>query len=109
MAHGKPRDPRKQLQWRRWIELQQRSGLTIRDFCAQQHLSEASFYAWKRELQKRHTEANTFVPVRILDNPQPDTAIEVVLERGPTLRINAGFDPDTLRRLLAVLEENKPC
>jgi hypothetical protein len=34
MAHGKPRDPRKEQQWQRWIQLWMSSGLTVWDFCA---------------------------------------------------------------------------
>ena len=41
MAHGKPRDPRKEQQWRRWIQLWQHSGLTVRAFCDRHHLTQA--------------------------------------------------------------------
>ena len=109
MAHGKPRDPRKQQQWQRWIQLWQRSGLTVRAFCARHSLSEPSFYAWRRELQQRQTAAPAFVSVQVVADPQPATAIEVVLGRGRCLRIAAGFDPATLRQLLAVLEETTSC
>jgi transposase-like protein len=109
MAQGKPRDPCKQQQWQRWIQLWQRSGLTVRAFCARHHLSEPSFYAWKRELQQRQTAATPFVPVHVVADPQTATAIEVVLGRGRCLRVTAGFDPATLRQLLAVLEETTSC
>jgi len=32
MAQGKSRDPRKEQQWRRWIQQWQHSGLSVRGF-----------------------------------------------------------------------------
>jgi hypothetical protein len=49
-----------------------------------------------------------FVPLRVIDAPAP-AAFEVVLERGRVVRVLRGFDADTLRQLLAVLEEKRPC
>ena len=36
-------------------------------------------------------------------------ALELVLADGRTLRVAPGFDAATLRRLLAVLREDRPC
>ena len=110
MAQGKPRDPRKEQQWRRWIQLWKHSGLTVRDFCDRHHLTQPSFYAWRRELQQRDA-ATTFVPVRVVpdEDPAPACSVEVVLAGGRTLRVAPGFDVATLRQLLAVLEEASPC
>jgi transposase-like protein len=51
MDHGKPRDPRKEQHWRRVIQLSKNSELTVRAFCARHHITQPSFYAWRRELQ----------------------------------------------------------
>jgi transposase len=111
MAHGKPRDPRKEQSWRRHIQRWQNSGLTVREFCDRQQLAQPSFYAWRRQLQQRDAAAATFVPVRVVldDQPQPAIPIEVVLASGRWVRVTPGFDPATLRQLLAVLEETPPC
>ena len=113
MDHGKPRDPRKEQQWRRLIQLWKNSGLTVRTFCARHHVTQASFYAWRRELQQRDAAA-TFVPVQVVtdDQPTPVTSIstiEVVLAGGHCVRVTPGFDPVTLRQLLAVLREGGAC
>jgi hypothetical protein len=111
MAHGKPRDPRKEQHWRRLIRLWQNSGLTVRDFCACHQLSQASFYAWRRELQERDAATTTFVPVQVMpdDRPAHATPIELGLADGRWVRVMPGFDPGTLRQLLEVLEEAPPC
>ncbi|MHB1424881.1 MAG: IS66 family insertion sequence element accessory protein TnpA [Gemmataceae bacterium] len=112
MAHGKPRDPRKEQHWRRLIQLWNNSGLTVRAFCAPHHITQTSFYAWRRELQQR--DATAFVPVHVATNDQPARVtpiptIEVVLASGQCVRVTPGFDPATLRQLLAVLQEGQPC
>jgi len=110
MAHGKPRDPHKEQHWRRLIQLWKNSGLTVRAFCARHHLTQPSFYTWRRELQQRDA-ATTFVPVQVVadDQPAPSTPIEILLAGGRSIRITPGFDPATLRQLLAVLHEVPPC
>ena len=51
------RDLAKERHWRRIVGEWRRSGLNVREFCDWQALSEASFYAWRRELAKRDREA----------------------------------------------------
>ena len=108
MAHVKARDPRKVQEWTRWIQLWKQSKLTIRALCVHNHLSESSFFAWKRQLNLREKEPD-FVSVRV-DADAVDThnatPIELVLADGRCLRVPSGFDADTLRQLLAVLEGN---
>jgi ferric-dicitrate binding protein FerR (iron transport regulator) len=111
MAHGRPRDPRKEQQWRRCLQLWQHSGLTVREFCDRHRLAEGSFYAWRRHLQQRDAAAAAFVSVHVVPDEQPQLAspLEVVVPGGRCVRVRNGFDPATLRRLLAVLEEAPPC
>jgi transposase len=92
------------------IQLWKNSGLTVRAFCARHHITQPSFYAWRRELQQRDA-ATTFVPVQVVadDQPASSTPIEICLTDGRSVRVTPGFDPATLRQLLAVLQETPPC
>src|SRR5262249_56377322 len=102
------RDPSKEKRWRRLVKQWRRSGLTGRDFCAALHPSEASFYAWKREIAQRDREKSVQTPVatrrssdrRSAPTPLPafmpvtleaaasaETALEVVLLHGRVLRV----------------------
>lgn len=112
MASGKPRDERKEQHWRQRIRDWQDSGLSVRAFCARRGLSQQSFYAWRRELQRRDSEKPLFVPVRLQVNELSAPvghALEVFLASGRSIRVPPGFDAGTLRQLLAVLEEGSPC
>lgn len=112
MATGKPRDELKERHWRQHIRDWQDSGLSVSAFCARRGLSQQSFYAWRRELQRRDSEKALFVPIRLRnDDPAAATGerLEVLLAGGRRIRVAAGFDAATLRQLLAVLEEGASC
>jgi hypothetical protein len=118
-------DLRKQQLWLERIQRWHCSQLTIRDFCARHHLSEPSFYGWKRILAERgllpqvsaataqpNTAASPTAPLFVAatlaatdPTPQP---LEIVLPDGLAVRVAAGFDATTLRQLLALLRE-LPC
>ena len=111
MAPGRARDEWKERQWRRWIDQWRVSGLSARAFCAQHGLACASFYAWRRVLERRAAEQPAFVPVQVVADATPAgqaSALEVLLLDGRTVRVLPDFDAATLRRLLAVLE-GRPC
>jgi hypothetical protein len=111
MAQGRSRDERKERQWRRWVGEWRASGLGVRAFCARRGLAEPRFYAWRRLLEERAAANATFLPVQVVadESPAPVSALEVVLADGRTLRVTPGFDAATLRALLTVLEEGRPC
>jgi transposase len=111
MSTGKPRDLRKEQQWRRWLRNWQRSGLSVSAFCRRHGLAEGRFYAWRRILARRDAEQTTFVPVQVITENgfSQDGTLEVVLASGRRLRVPRGFDGATLRQVLAVLEEVTPC
>lgn len=120
MSTYKQRSSSKERFWRRMVRRCNRSGLSVRAFCEEQGLSQPSFYAWRRTLAARDEAAVRFVPVHVTSPPltsppQPPTttagsasALELVLGAGRQLRIGPGFDGPTLRRLLVLLEEDRP-
>ena len=110
MAHGRARDEEKERQWRRWIGEWQASGLSVRAFCQRRGLTVASFYAWRRVLQRRAAERAAFVPVQVVADAVSTRigTLGVVLADGRTVRVAPVFDAATLRQLLAVLE-GRPC
>jgi hypothetical protein len=54
------------------------------------------------------TERSPFVPVRLVEDTPPAAAVEVVLRGGRVLRVAAGFSAQTLREIVATLED-LPC
>lgn len=125
MARGQ-RNRDKERFWRQHVTAHQRSGQTVRAYCDSAGLSEPSFYSWRRVLAERYphhtakpqsepadptTEATpAFLPVRVVPtSPTPATpTVEVLLRSGRVIRVAEGFDPTTLRAVVAVLED-LPC
>jgi hypothetical protein len=99
------RNPQLERRWRDLLDQWQRSNQTIRMFCDEHHISEASFYSWRGELARRDREQveaksqPTFVPVQVLAN----SPIEVVLPSGVVLRVPTGADPTLVAQLVAAL------
>ena len=86
-------------------------SISVRAFCARHGLATASFYNWRRVLERRVAEQPAFVPVQVVADATPAgqaSALEVLLLDGRTVRVPPGFDAATLRQLLAVLE-GRPC
>lgn len=102
--------------WRRRLQRQQASGLTIRDFCALHDLHESAFYFWRREIAARDeasvrdpVSTPAFMPVQVIEAPTlPKSFIDIRLASGHRLRVSAGCDRQLLADVVAVLE-GKPC
>ena len=111
------RSAEKEAFWRRAVAEQQESGLRVRQFCRRKKIAEASFYGWKRELALRDREGKgpgqagsaagpeeAFVPLRVTPAPLLVAGLELLHPSGHVIRIPAGFDDETLRRVLSILE-----
>ena len=91
-------------QWAERIAAQPRAGVSVKQFCKEQGLTEYSFYAWRKRLQQTG-------PVRFAlvdrgatrQEPTMDGGLELVLVTGERLRIGAGVDGTTLRTVLVAL------
>jgi hypothetical protein len=109
MTTGRPRDLGKERQWRRWIDLQQSGGLSVRVFCSRRGLAEHNFYQWRKLLAERDHEARStsaasmFVPVEVA-GVLAESRIEIVLAGGQRVNVPSGFDVPTLAQVVAVLE-----
>jgi hypothetical protein len=81
MAPGRARDERKEQHRRRSINQWRASGLSVRAFCARHGLATASFYNWRRTIERRVVEEPAFVPLQFVAEGMPAqaSALEVVL------------------------------
>jgi transposase-like protein len=97
------RDPQREQFWREILAAWQESGQSIRAFCADRGVSEASFFAWRRTLRQRDRQAPPappkFVPLHLL----ADAVLEVVLPSGVVIRVPPGADALLVAALVAAL------
>ena len=137
MARKGERDVQRERFWRAVLRRQGRSGLTTREFCRQERLSEASYYAWRRELARRDREPQTgprqrrqgcgvasltagkrspaasrplFQELAILEGSGRNGAgccLEIILPDGCRLRVPEEVDRGLLADVLSLLEARR--
>jgi len=111
--------------WRRHINQQSASQLSIRAYCRRHGLKEHSFHSWRRTIAKRDHHGKpvpeplgtpAFLPIAVVDGPARfhDSPIEIRLVDGRRVRIRAGCDRTLLADVLAILHaatkpEERPC
>ena len=113
--------------WAALIDEWHDSGLSLPAFCQRRGLNLATMQGWvyKRghrlaierpavrpttiETRAKNRRRTAFLPVHLAEPiPATGSGIELVLAAGRRIVVAAGFDPETLRRVVAVLE-GRPC
>ncbi len=118
LGFGPPSDRQARREWwRRQIQRQQQSRMTVAEFCRRQGIQPVTFYSWKRRLQetsaapaaaaprpqpesKPLTRSNPslapFVPVSVVD-ARASGLLEIELGNACTVRLQGAVDPKLLR------------
>jgi hypothetical protein len=115
-------------EWAALIDQWQESGLSLPVFCQRRGLNPGTMQGWvykrthKGAIERARRDGDTaeappaaaaFLPVRVIGAEQEHegtgrSGVEIVLGVGRRIAVGAGFDPETLRRVVAVLED-RPC
>jgi len=128
MGSHRARDLAKEAAWRRRVDRQADSGLSIRAWCGRHGVAESGFHWWRRELARRDAErapsvrrvaegqAASFVPVDVIDHTERDRdrqidngarggdgQIEIELADGRRIRVTGTVHHEMLTRVLEVL------
>jgi len=94
----------KAAEWAERIAAQGRSGISVKQFCQEQGLTDHSFYAWRKRLREQGPVRFALVESRGPGQEWPaENLLELVLTTGERLRIGAGVDGATLRTVVAAL------
>ena len=108
MARGPRRDRKKEEFWRRRLEAQAGSGLSIRAWCRRHGVQESAFYWWRTRLAQRDAAAPPpFAPVHIVADTATEAVgrIEIVLPGERRVHVIGRVERRTLAEVLAVLAE----
>ena len=99
----RPANP-KADEWAERIAAQQRSGISVKQFCKEREVTEYSFYAWRKRLRENGPVRFALVERSVRrQEGTAEAALELGLTTGERLRIGTGVDTATLRAVLDVL------
>jgi hypothetical protein len=126
-------NPQRRVEWQSRLTRWRKSGLSIRQFCIQEGVSQPSFFQWRKRLAGLSENAalpvNTkhpatspqqlesaipdsvaqiarFLPVEIVGgNHAVSQPLEIGLPSGVVLRVPAGVDETLLRSVLRILRD----
>lgn len=100
---AKPANPKAE-EWAERIAAQQRSGISVKQFCREQGVTGYSFYAWRKRLRESGPVRFALVEKSARQQERTaESALELVLTTGERLRIGREVDITTLRTVLDVL------
>ncbi len=94
----RPRD-----EWAKRVQRWKQSGLTAAAFARREGLNAGTLAWWSSKLGRAQRAAPPVVEVVV--PPRVETTLTVEMRGGARLTVPVGFDEDTLRRLLRLLEE----
>jgi hypothetical protein len=118
-AHWR-RDAQKEAYWLKTLGDWSKSGISCNAYCERKGLSRSTFVWWKRELGRRGKWPNPatgqrnlpgkasepthppFLPIAVISASRPD--LKLIVSERYRVDVPRGFDPDTLVRLLMVLD-----
>ena len=106
------------LRWREILKRHAGSGLSVREFCAMEGVSQPSFYAWRRKFRERKNDGShsrgakrpkdvadqerMFVPLELLGGAE---SLEIIHPFGYRVQIGGEVNPASLRQVIQVLDE----
>ena len=95
---------RKRRSWKKHVEAWRASGLPQAQYCRQHNLKVHCLVYWRKRFARKNQDPVSFVQLKLpreLRQPGP-SAIRVAVG-GYRIEIQRGFDPDTLKQLIATL------
>ena len=78
-------------EWGERIAAQRRSGMSVKQFCKEQGLTEYSFYAWRKRLQEKGPARFALVERSARRQERTTEAALVTMERPTPNRSTAGY------------------
>jgi Helix-turn-helix domain len=96
---------------RQVVDAWRQSGEPVSRFAGRLRIDPRRVSRWASRFESARAEAVRFLPVRVaaegVDGRQ--ASIEIEVGQGRRVRVAPGFATDDLRRVLAVLDEPRPC
>ncbi|MBU2752944.1 IS66 family insertion sequence element accessory protein TnpB [Acidithiobacillus thiooxidans] len=99
--------------WRRRVDRFLTSGLSVKNYCAQEGIAVGTLHYWRKrfvdavEMRPMINETEGFLPITLTPVRASVSPVEIHLLSGRSLKLTAPVDPGWLQTLVRVLES--PC
>ena len=113
MSKAKKADVEQQQFWQMVFDTHANTGLTIKQFCKNEGISEAAFYTWRKRLSqpKKPSEPkpkqSDFIEVKPIE--QNGVPVELHFTSGHILKITNHADSQLLTTVIQALKQAKLC
>jgi len=96
---------------RRIVDAWRKSGEPVSRFAGRLGIDPRRVSRWASRLESGEAERLRFLPVRVAADGGDGghASIDIELGHGRRVRVAPGFATDDLRRVLAILDEQRPC
>jgi transposase-like protein len=101
------RDAAKEAYWREVLGRHASSGLSVREFCERERLTESQFYAWRRTIGERSESGSAnpaFVPAVMTKDVSQEPSVALELPGGCVLRFSGSHATEQLADLVVALQ-----
>jgi transposase len=101
------RNPAKEALWRKTFAQFTSSGLSVREFCKRENVTESAFYAWRRTIGERDGASDSepaFVPAVINGEADHESPLVLALASGLELRLPSAIPAARLADVVRALE-----
>lgn len=110
------KDAGREQRWRKLVDRQAGSGLSIREYCLKEGVSQPSFFAWRRRFREEGGQGvsarpsggrlddaggHEFIPLRLVE---PHSVLEILHPLGCRIRVTGEVDCQALRQVLDALD-----
>ncbi|WP_027629241.1 IS66 family insertion sequence element accessory protein TnpA [Ruminiclostridium cellobioparum] len=99
-------------QWTKIVQARQSSGMTVKDWCKQNNISDTAYYCWLRKIRHAACEGN--VPIKLQDSQrfiepaafhQVKTSASIIIHfPSITVEVNDGASQATIEAVLVALK-----
>jgi hypothetical protein len=94
--------------WQDLVHAHRRSGLDVTSFCRDHQINRQRFYLWRQRVQTQAKEAGAFLEL-VPSSRSGESGIRLRLDPSLSIELDRGFDPATLKQVLAALQAPGSC
>jgi transposase-like protein len=96
--------------WQDLVNEHSRSGLSVTSFCQDHQINPQRFYLWRQRFQAQAQTPMTGAFLELVPSSRSgESGIRLRLDPGLSIELDRGFDPATLKQVLAALRAPGSC